>query len=679
MKKQQNNSTKAWALQAALSVALLSISAVLLASSFNSTPGQANKAPMSDDDHHDDCDHHHHGNDCNTATPIKHVIVLIGENWTFDSIFGTYQPRRNQSVGNLLSRGYVTASGAPGPDFADSQQFVINQPYPPTYFIDAQSTAGKTAYQQAPGTPSFPPPNTAYIPPAPGGLDQGQGPFDPTLVPDSLPRTIEPSLERNDLGLLRTGASGLPMFTTDTRVPNATTLPNGLFPGTSATRPYDSYVGDMVHRLFHMWQQSDCNVMNATPDNPSGCLNDLYPFVGVARDDGSGSNSMSFLNVQQGDAPVFKRLADRYTLNDNYHQPIMGGTAVQHQMIGTADDIFWETFQGVSQPPAASVANPNPISSTNVAFTADKGWTNCSDLTAPGIAPIVAYLGSLPWHPSPNCDPGHFYMINNMSPGFLPNGTVDAANILSGAKVPPSTLRNIGNALNEQGISWAYYGGGYNAAVRVANGSRDPVDVLISQNYCDICNPFSYASSIMGDAQQRQAHIKDAIDFFNALDTGELPAVAYVKPDSLVDGHPASSKLDLFEAMIQKIVDHINFDQRKDTVLFITFDEGGGLWDSGAFIPLDFFGDGPRIPMLVVSHWSKGGNVVHSYNDHASVVKFIERNWKLEPLTDRSRDNLPNPIMSTSSPYIPTNIPAIGDLFDMFDFRHADQGQQGED
>ena len=605
-----------------------------------------------------------------TATPIKHVIVLIGENWTFDSIYATYRPGHKQSVDNLLSRGIVTASGAPGPNFAKSLQYQIDQPYPQTYFIDALSTAGKTAYQQAPGTPSFPAPNTAYIPPAPGGLDQGQAPFDPTLVPDSLLPTLEPSLEQSDLGLLRTGASGLPMFTTDTRVPNATTLLNGVFPSSSATRPYDSYVGDMVHRLFHMWQQSDCDVMNATPNNPSGCLNDLYPFVGVARNDGSGSNSMSFLNMQKGDAPVFKRLADKYTLNDNYHQPIMGGTAVQHQMIQTADDIFWQTFQGVSQPPTASVADPDPKSPTNAAFTRDKQWTNCSDLTQPGIAPIVSYLASLPWHPSPNCDPGHFYMINNLSPGFLPNGDVDAANILTGSKVPPSGMRTIGDALNEKGISWAYYGGGYDAAVRVANGSTNPVDQLIAANYCDICNAFSYASSIMGVAQQRQAHIKDAIDFFDALDKGKLPAVAYVKPDSLVDGHPASSKLDLFEAMIENIVDRLKVDKNKDTVLLVTFDEGGGLWDSGAFLPLDFFGDGPRIPMLVVSHWSKGGRVVHSYNDHASVVKFIERNWKLKPLTDRSRDNLPNPKMSESQPYIPKNTPAVGDLFDMFDFEH---------
>jgi phospholipase C len=614
-----------------------------------------------------------------TTTPIKHVIILIGENRTFDNIYATYQPQRGQTVWNLLSRGIISPSGGLGPNGAQSQQFQINQPYPAKYFIDALATGGKTAYQQAPGTPSFPPTNTAYVPTAPGPLSQGQGPFDPTDVPDSLLPTLEPSLRPQDLGLLRTGASGLPMFTTDTRITDATTLPNGSFRITGPTLPYDSYTGDMVHRLFHMWQQSDCNVMNATASNPSGCLNDLYPFVGVARDDGSGSNSMGFYDVRKGDAPVMKLLADEYTINDNYHQPIMGGTAVQHQMIGTADDVFWETFQGLNQPPTASVADPDPKSATDAAFQRDKAWTNCSDLTQPGIAPIVAYLGTLPWHPASNCDPGHFYMINNLSPGFLPNGNVDAASVLTGGKVPPSTLRTVGDALNEKGISWAYYGGGYDAAVRVANGSTDPVDELIAVNYCDICNAFSYASSIMGSAKQRHAHIKDAIDFFNELDHGHLPAVAYVKPDSLVDGHPASSKLGLFEAMVANIVEKLKAHPElfKDTALFVTFDEGGGYWDSGTYLPLDFFGDGPRIPMIVVSPYSKGGKVVHSYNDHASVVKFIERNWRLKPLTDRSRDNLPNPKMDKKEPYIPKNTPAIGDLFDMFDFGNEDH--QGQD
>lgn len=605
-----------------------------------------------------------------TDTPIKHVIVLIGENRSFDHVFATYRPKHDQSVGNLLSRGIILSSGAAGPNFARSRQFQINLPYPSKYFIDAFETAGKTAYQQPPGAPPFPLPNTAYIPPAPGGLDQGQAPFSTSAVPDSELPTIEPSLEQEDLGLLRTGASGLPMFTTDTRVANLANLPNGLFQLTGPTLPYDSFTGDMVHRLFHMWQQSDCDVRNATPSNPSGCLNDLYPFVGVARNDGSGSNAMGFLNMLNGDAPVFKRLADEYTINDNYHQPVMGGTLVQHIVLGTADAIFWETFGGMTQPPLASVADPDPKSSSDVAFTRDQTWTNCSDLSQPGITPIVNYLASLPWHPKPNCDSGHFYAINNMSPGFLPNGTIDSANILAGSKIPPSGLRTIGDALNEKKISWAYYGGGYNAAVRVANGSTDPVDQLIAGNYCDICNPFSYATSIMGNPQQRSEHIKDAIDFFNDLDHGNLPSVAYVKPDSLVDGHPASSKLDLFEAMLENIVDKLlaHPELFEQTVLFVTFDEGGGYWDSGFFQPLDFFGDGPRIPMLVVSPFSRGGKIVHSYNDHASVVKFIERNWSLKPLTRRSRDNLPNPKMTDTNPYVPTNMPAVGDLFDMFDF-----------
>ena len=611
-------------------------------------------SPVAADDDRDDG----HG----TATPIKHVIILIGENRTFDNIYGMYRPRHGQSVSNLLSKGIVNGSGMTVLN-TKAQQFFIQQPYPSKYFIDFHATTGRTPY------PILPQPNTAYVPTAPGPLSQGQGPFDSSVADSQLP-SIEPSFEFEDLGLLRTGASGLPMFTEDTRVGNASNLPNGSFQITGASLSYDSYTGDMVHRLFHMWQQSDCSRANATPDNPSGCLNDLYPFVGVARNDGSGSNAMGFYNMDNGDAPVMKRLADEYTLNDNYHQPVMGGTAVQHTMIGTADAIPWDTFMGQVAPPVASVADPDPLSSTNVAFQRDKTWTNCSDLTQPGIPAIVNYLGTLPWHPASNCAAGRYYMINNMSPGFLPNGVIDSANILTGAKVPPSALRTVGDALNEKHISWAYFGGGFNAAVRVANGSTDPVDRLTGGNYCDICNPFSYATSIMGDATQRGAHIKDAIDFFEGLNEGQLPAVSFVKPDSLVDGHPASSKLDLFEAVTENIVDKLKARPElfRDTVLFVTFDEGGGYWDSGFIQPLDFFGDGPRIPLVAVSPYARGGRVVHSYNDHASLVKFIERNWHLKPLTARSRDNLPNPHMDDEHPYVPENMPAVGDLFDMFDF-----------
>ena len=63
--------------------------------------------------------------------------------------------------------------------------------------------------------------------------------------------------------------------------------------------------------------------------------------------------------------------------------------------------------------------------------------------------------------------------------------------------------------------------------------------------------------------------------------------------------------------------------------------------------------------------------MVHTYYDHVSVLKFIERNWELPPLTRRSRDRLPNPKALPDNPYVPVNGPAIGDLFEMFDFRKA--------
>jgi phospholipase C len=70
--------------------------------------------------------------------------------------------------------------------------------------------------------------------------------------------------------------------------------------------------------------------------------------------------------------------------------------------------------------------------------------------------------------------------------------------------------------------------------------------------------------------------------------------------------------------------------------------------------------------------------VAHTYYDHVSILKFIERNWRLKPLTARSRDNLPNPVAREDDPYVPLNSPAIGDLFDMLDFArdrdHHDRG-----
>jgi phospholipase C len=604
-----------------------------------------------------------------TATPIKHLIVVIGENRSFDHVLGIYAPKSGDSILNLLSERIVRGNGSPGPNFAAAKQFTTSGQT--SYFIGVNKK-NKTPYTTLPAP---------TLGGAPNQPSMTSPPF--TGFTDAQLAAIEPSLEPGDLFLLTTGATGAAVTSgaPDTRIANYAALPNGLFQLTGPTLPYDSYTGDTAHRFYQMWQQSDCSIHNATEDNPTGCLNDLYPFVmttyaGPTADKGGGT-SMAFYNMQDEDAPLFKKLADEYTISDNYHQPGQGGTGIQHVFLGTGDDIFWSDGNGnPTMPPATQIADPNPQPNTDNQYTVDGRFSNCSDVfNAAGVLPIVRYLDSLPYAAQANCDAGHYYMLNNTNPGFLPNGAVDTKGIASGGSIPPSSVRTIGDALNDKSISWAYYGGAYNAAVNLANGSTNPADA-VGMTYCPICNFEAYASSIMGDPTQRAAHIKDATDFFAAVSNDTLPAVSFVKPDGLLDGHPATSKLDLYEGMLQKILDTLdgNPELKAETAVFVTFDEGGGYYDSGFIQPLDFFGDGPRIPLVVVSPYSTGGHVVHSYNDHASILKFIERNWYLAPLTGRSRDNLPNPHTYKSNPYVPVNSPAIGDLFDMFDFGHQKRG-----
>jgi phospholipase C len=627
-------------------------------------------------------DHQH------TATPIKHLIVIIGENRSFDHVFATYVPKSDDSISNLLSKGIIRADGSPGPNFKQAQQFQAVAPFKTTFYISLEK------HEKAPYV-TLPLPGLNFSPTgneaATAAVFAANGVIPPFLTSTSpgLLAQLEPSLDADDLALLTTGANGLsepPPFNLaaepDSRIANFNALQNGPFPLRGATLPYDSYTGDTTHRLFEMWQQSDCSRQHASEDNPSGCINDLYPFVITSYTgptDNGGSNSMAFYNVQKGDAPLLKKLADEFSMSDNYHQPAMGGTAMQHIYIGSGDSIFWSDGHGNATTPPSHIANPNPMPGTNNQYIVDANFdgnlTNCSDPSQPGIDPIRDYLATLPWHPDPECAPGHFYMINNNAPGFLPNGTPDTTGIAKGSSMPASTVRTIGEALNDKQISWAYYGGAYNAAVALTKNpaSTDPT-VQIGQTYCNICNFESYASAIMGDPAQRTAHIKDATDFFTAVDSDELPSVSFVKPDGLLDGHPASSKLDLFEGMVENILDHLakKPELEAETAVIITVDEGGGYYDSGYIQPLDFFGDGPRIPMIVVSPFTRGGRINHTYTDHVSILKFIERNWGLTPLTDRSRDNFPNPIPDGDNVYVPVNSPAIGDLFDIFDFDDHD-------
>src|SRR5260370_36357233 len=208
-------------------------------------------------------------------------------------------------------------------------------------------------------------------------------------------------------------------------------------------------------------------------------------------------------------------------------------------------------------------------------------------------------------------------MLNNPNPGYLPNGALSG-----GSNLPPSPVRTIGDALIEKQISWAYYGGSYNDAVVLSNAAvaanptspnltaaaiADPAHA-VGVAYCQICNPFQYATSIMADSTVRTAHVKDTADLITAIQNNTLPSVSFGKPDGLLDGHPQRSKVDLFEAYTLDVLAALDAHPKlkAETAVFITWDEAGGYWDSGFVQPLDFFGDGPRIPLVILPPYSTG-------------------------------------------------------------------------
>ena len=596
--------------------------------------------------------------DTQTATPIKHLIVVIGENRSFDHIFAAYKPQPGQSVLNLLSQDIIKEDGTPGPNFSKAAQYQAQ--VTTTYEI---APSNKQAYT------TLPPPMTDSAPQA--ASDQ-RPPFQSPLIAER-----DTGILPEDRHLLLSGATGLPQNSIDTRIPNATALPNGPFQLTPGI-PYDAYAGDPVHRFFQMWQQMDCSVRHATARNPSGCLGDLFVWgeVSVGRGSdgkpqssnfndqttGEGATAMGFYNVNKGDAPYLKQLAETYSMSDNYHQPVNGGTGANHVMLGTGDAVWYSDGNGnPTAPPQTEIENPNPQAGTNNYYIQDGysggSYVACADVTQAGVAQIVDYLNSLPNKPKPNCDPGHYYLVNNYNPGYFGDGAVNAKSPFT---APPATLPTIGDALLREKVSFRYYGEGWNAYVKDPN----------SRLYCKVCNFLQYTPSIMTNASLRTEHIKDLDDFYSDIQRNTLPAISFVKPNSLNYGHPLSSKINLFEAFVRRLVNEVRgrSDLWADTAILITFDEGGGYYDSGYVQPIDFFGDGTRIPMIAVSRFSTGGRVVHSYTDHVSILKFIEKNWTVPTISNRSRDNLPNPIAAESYPYVPINGPAIGDLMDMFKF-----------
>ncbi len=557
-----------------------------------------------------------------TSTPIKHVIVIIGENHSFDNVFATYQPPGGQTIDNLLSEGIVTASGSPGPRYAKAAQLTASDTT--SYTLTPKITGAYSALPQ---------PDTTYVPQA---------------------------------------CDGLPGNSADARFPAS--LPDGPFQITRYV-PYDdphtgysqygqcefygAYTGDPLHRFYQMWQQTagTGDRLATWVANTAGDDNGAQPPAPIHQ----GGVQMGFYNMAAGDAPVLKDLAEHYAISDNYHQAAQGGTGANHIMLGTGFAASYQNAAGqATVPPANQIENPNPKPGTNNNYTQDGysggSYSECADPAQPGVAAVGAFLATLPYQVMRNCQPGRYYILNNYNAPYNVDGSLNTSSPFT---VPPQKTDyvTIGNELSAHHISWGYFGEGY------SNGT-------VSAQYCGICDPMQYSASIMTNPALRANVDHGLTDFMTDAAHGSLPAVTFLKPGD-DDGHPGYSTLAAFEDFVAHAVSAVQANPAlwRSTAIFITDDESGGYYDSGYIQPVSFFGDGPRVPLLVVSPYARQGAVDHTYNDHVSILKFIEANWRLPALTSYSEDNLPN---ATPGAYLPRDRPAIGNLMTLFDFGHPD-------
>ncbi len=575
-----------------------------------------------------------------TTTPIQHVIIVLGENHTFDNVYGTYKPKAGQKIDNLLSKGIVNEDGTPGPHFDLAKQRIGSDgPFAENYKVETPSIG---AYS------TLPQPYTTYA------LQQPQG------VPDAR-------------------------FPAD--------LPNGPFQITKYV-PYLSFTGDPVHRFFQMWQDIDGGKHDkfVWVEATIGTGSNGKPYPAGGFNPKEGAISMGFYNMNPykdaqgaqhaGDGLVFKDLADNYAISDNYHQAIMGGTGANFQAVVTGHAAFFtdpNKLDGSQATPWSNqIENPNPAPGSNNYYVQDGygggSYVNCADKKQPGVSAVNEQLHENGVAKNA-CAGGHYYLVNNYSMYWDQTSAKTRALGANSFVLPPQTAPTIADVMTKAGVSWKYY-----SADRGDDAANFPNDVdgvpLAYHSYCGICDPLTAYAQIMKNPSE-EAKLQNYGAFLKDLAAGTLPAVSFVRPFEFLAGHPANSNNGLYEMFLKALIARVqNSSAWSSTAIFITYDEGGGYYDSGYVQPVDFFGDGTRIPFVIVSPHAKKGYVDHTYYDHVSMLKFIERNWKLPTISNLSRDNLPNPIASEDNPYRPKNRPAIGDLTNLFAFAHDEDGDQ---
>jgi phospholipase C len=193
----------------------------------------------------------------------------------------------------------------------------------------------------------------------------------------------------------------------------------------------------------------------------------------------------------------------------------------------------------------------------------------------------------------------------------------------------------IGDALDAAGVSWAIYAEGYDAMVTArAKGMcpKAPADCPFGFgaypcNFDPSDDPFDYYASSVDNPTTLRDEGKLATD----LENDTLPQVVFVRGYGYHSEHPGfQTTISDGTTFVQSVVDHVAASNyAPDTLILITWDEGGGYFDHIA--PPGQGSDGKpygtRVPLIASGPHARAGAISHAQLEHSSIVAFIEWNW----------------------------------------------------
>jgi acid phosphatase len=365
--------------------------------------------------------------------------------------------------------------------------------------------------------------------------------------------------------------------------------------------------GDMIHRFYTQQQQIDGGKMDK--------------FVSWSD---NGGLVMSY--IDSNDLPL-GQLAAQYTLDDNFFHAAFGGSFLNHQFLVAAAAPQW------NQPLPQNAPNFVSRLDANGAPTNDGNLT-ANNLLAPNgnhFAVNTTQPAQAPFRPGTPADQ-RLQPINDNHP-FLSNGQPD-----------PTYTPTIGDRLNDAGVSWKWYSGGWSDAL-AGHPRIDP----FGGGYQFHHQPFAYYANFApfnadgtpnpqtNSLLNPDAHLQDEIQFFSDLEAGRLPAVSFIKPIGVNNEHPGYASELAGQQHVADIVHAIqNSSAWAHTAIIITYDENGGRWDhvSPPKLGNGTWGDGARVPAVVISPYAKQGYVDHTQHDTLSILKTIEERYRLKALND---------------------------------------------